>query len=323
MSKICMFSVETRKHVGGFVDNLKKGILMKRRLLYVAIVCMMGLLLASAGSFAQSNIPQMINYQGMLTDAQGEPLATAEYSISFSIFPVAEGGNSLWGPQTFENVPVVRGHFNVILGPKDESDSEIKDAFSTSETYLEIKVGTTDAIAPRQRILSTPYAIRSGEADSAISANSSMTAKISDTVVAGSITSDKMAAKQVYEVGYPEDVLTVNTDGEFRVIPNLTIQIPKTFGRPILLGLASKYANGDNPCFYRSGGGSLYLRYLRDGVPVGYVKFGGPEEYLPSSTFFCLDTPPMSETGHVYTVAVMSFNNTLTMRHFKFIAYEL
>ncbi|MCD4752998.1 MAG: tail fiber protein [Anaerolineaceae bacterium] len=111
----------------------------------------------------------MINYQGMLTDAQGNPLETMEYKLSFSIFSGPTGGAAVWGPQVFDGgsntghgakVPVVRGHFNVILGPKDTSNRDITNAFVTENAYLAITVGDGAPIAPRQRILSTPYAVR-------------------------------------------------------------------------------------------------------------------------------------------------------------------
>ena len=121
-------------------------------------------------SFAGS-VPHLINYQGMLTDAQGEPLETKEYILSFSIFSEPTDGTAVWGPQVFDGipgtghgakVPVVRGHFNVILGPKDTSISnrDIASAFVTKSAYLEIIVGDGAPISPRQQILSTPYAVR-------------------------------------------------------------------------------------------------------------------------------------------------------------------
>lgn len=97
-------------------------------------------------------VPQLINYQGYLTDKDGAPLATAEYTLSFSIYTAPTGGAAAWGPQTFNNVPVVRGYFNVIL--------PINDVFqSNATTYLQIVVNNGSPIAPRQQILSAPYAM--------------------------------------------------------------------------------------------------------------------------------------------------------------------
>jgi len=115
-----------------------------------------------------SSIPQLINYQGMLTNAEGQPLETKEYKLSFSIFNQPIGGEAVWGPQIFDGrygegrgakVPVVRGHFNVILGDKDINGRLITDAFQSNDTYLEISVENNNPISPRQKILTAPYAI--------------------------------------------------------------------------------------------------------------------------------------------------------------------
>jgi hypothetical protein len=140
---------------------------MKQYLLFTIIL----LLLAN---FVQgettSSIPQYINYQGMLTNAEGQPLETKEYKLSFSIFNQPTGGETVWGPQIFDGrygdgrgakVPVVRGHFNVILGEKDTNGRLIINAFQSKDAYLEITVENNTPVSPRQQILSTPYALQS------------------------------------------------------------------------------------------------------------------------------------------------------------------
>jgi len=107
-------------------------------------------------------VPQLINYQGRLTGADGKELPTADYKLSINLYsdPTATTTSAkVWGPQTF-NVPVGKGHFNVILGPVDEHDAKIQDAFTTSSIYLEVTVNDTSIIKPRQQVLSTPFALR-------------------------------------------------------------------------------------------------------------------------------------------------------------------
>lgn len=118
-----------------------------------------------------SSVPQLINYQGKLTDDEGQALATAEYSLSFSIYDgPLDGANLVWGAQVFDGadqmghgalVPVVQGFFNVILGPYDEDGDPIVEAFDRPDRYLEITVGDGSPILPRQQILSAPYALQS------------------------------------------------------------------------------------------------------------------------------------------------------------------
>ncbi len=44
-------------------------------------------------------VPHLINYQGRLTGADGNPLATGDYTLSFKIYNQASGGMAVWGPQ--------------------------------------------------------------------------------------------------------------------------------------------------------------------------------------------------------------------------------
>jgi hypothetical protein len=140
-------------------------------------LCVTTILLLFSFNIAQSetasSIPQLINYQGMLTNAEGHPLETKEYKLSFSIFNQPTGDEAVWGPQIFDGkyadgrgakVPVIRGHFNVILGEKDISGRIITDAFQSKDAYLEITIENSSPILPRQQILSTPFALNSKHA---------------------------------------------------------------------------------------------------------------------------------------------------------------
>jgi hypothetical protein len=141
-------------------------------------LCVTIILLLFSFNIAQSetvpSIPQLINYQGMLTNAEGQPLETKEYKLSFSIFNQPTAGEAVWGPQIFDGrygdgrgakVPVVRGHFNVILGDKDINGRLIIEAFQSKDAYLEIIIENNSPISPRQQILSSPYAVQSEKAN--------------------------------------------------------------------------------------------------------------------------------------------------------------
>jgi len=119
--------------------------------------------------FAGNSVPPLINYQGQLMDAEGtglEGIRKLEFNIYDSVEPTA---TPVWGPQVFNNVPLLNGRFNVILGATDMDGDSILTAFSTNQRFLGIKV--TDAggdlssaqeIKPRQKMLSAPFAIKSG-----------------------------------------------------------------------------------------------------------------------------------------------------------------
>jgi microcystin-dependent protein len=133
--------------------------------------------LASIGAIfsasAQDFIPKLVNYQGRLTDAGGQPLASGTYRVKFGLFnsPDPVQTNVIWGA-TY-NVVVVLGQFNLVLGASggtSDPTAAVNDlgfAFS-GDRYLQMSVLTDGAgnnlpaprvLLPRQQILSAPFAL--------------------------------------------------------------------------------------------------------------------------------------------------------------------
>ena len=135
-----------------------------------ALVCAMILVLTACGLVCAQSVPPLVNYQGLLTDANGQGLQGTT-NLEFNIYDAAVGGSNVWGPQIFSSVPVINGQFNVILGTTDTGGRSIADALSESQRFLGIKVDDGPEIAPRQQILSTPYALQA-EKHSAFSSSS-------------------------------------------------------------------------------------------------------------------------------------------------------
>jgi len=147
-------------------------------------VLLAGAILALAATIARAqtqSTPQMINYQGKLTDINGVPAATGNYTLVFNIYADKSGGSPIWGPLVFDGatttghgprIPVVNGFFNVFLGPMDTSNRPITQAFTQPTRYLGIKVTTETLVpptllelAPRQQLLCSPYALQSHDSD--------------------------------------------------------------------------------------------------------------------------------------------------------------
>ncbi len=118
---------------------------------------------------AHAAAPRKINYQGYLTNPAGSPL-TGTYSIVFSLYDAATGGNQLWTET--QSVSVDKGIFNVALG----SVTALGLTFDT-QYYLDIQVGGEQMTA-RQPLTSVGYAFSADRAES---------------VAAGSITSTSIA----------------------------------------------------------------------------------------------------------------------------------
>lgn len=101
------------------------------------------------------DVPQRINFQGRLTDANNNPL-TGNYSFSFKLYNVQTGGTELW----FESktLTVTNGYYTTNLG--DAHPIPYSVFTSTGFLWLEVGVGGV-TLTPRQRIVSNGYAISS------------------------------------------------------------------------------------------------------------------------------------------------------------------
>jgi hypothetical protein len=111
----------------------------------------------------QPSVPKMINYQGKLTDAVGNP-QNDTIDMTFRICDAAIGGTEYWN-ETQTDVIVIDGLFNVLLGSINSIDPATE--FPTGpDCYLEIIVGT-QTIIPRQRIVSNGYTFFADMADEA------------------------------------------------------------------------------------------------------------------------------------------------------------
>jgi thrombospondin type 3 repeat protein/H-type lectin domain-containing protein len=97
----------------------------------------------------------LINYQGRLMDDLGIVVG-GTVNMTFAIFDVLSGGTELWS-ETHNNVVLQGGIYNVLLGDVEALGHDI---FTDHELYLEVTVGA-EALSPRKRITSVPYAIKS------------------------------------------------------------------------------------------------------------------------------------------------------------------
>lgn len=114
-------------------------------------------LLVLLATNAIAEVPQMINYQGQLTDNAGVALDTT-VSITFTIYDDSTSAGPVW-TETQPAVQVSDGMFAVILGtvvPIDDSVFSIR-VFVDPDRFLGIAVGADPEIEPRTRLVSVPY----------------------------------------------------------------------------------------------------------------------------------------------------------------------
>jgi len=135
-----------------------------------------GLLTLATGSLhAQSMVPASMNYQGVLTDANGDPVANAapeNRNIQFRIYSQATGGTPLWGEA--QTVTVFKGQFSVVLGngtavggapSGPASFAAVFANATTPDLYFGITPQGGPEFAPRQKLLASAYALRARMAE--------------------------------------------------------------------------------------------------------------------------------------------------------------
>ncbi len=121
------------------------------------------IILVFLASLSLSEIPKMINYQGMLTDDLGDPM-TDTLDLEFGIYTQEAGGTPEWS-ETQNGVQVEKGLFNVILGGVTPLNLVFDEQY-----WLEVQVDNDTM--PRIRFTSVGYAYRALVADSALVAGS-------------------------------------------------------------------------------------------------------------------------------------------------------
>ena len=151
-----------------------------------------------------SPAPGVLNYQGQLTDAAGNPL-DANHDVTFSLYNVSEGGTALWTEaHTGANaVSVTAGLFSTLLGSITPIPSDV---MSSSPLYLGVAVSTDAEMMPRQPVSSVAYALLANDvADGAITES-----KIADGAVTtaklgtGTVTTEKIALNAVSKVVFTD-----------------------------------------------------------------------------------------------------------------------
>jgi hypothetical protein len=107
-------------------------------------------------------IPQMLAYQGKLTDTFGLPVADTTYSVAFRLYTQPTGGSPFWNET--QTVETRGGLFSTLLG----SVTPIGSMPDAGAAYLGMAVGWGLELVPRLRIVSAAYsylAARAANAD--------------------------------------------------------------------------------------------------------------------------------------------------------------
>ncbi len=151
-----------------------------KRITLVLVVLALGAMLWAAGNAAVAprevasskpqapslgaeaiTIPQMLSYQGKLTDTLGGPVPNGSYPIMLLLYTVPSGGSPFWTET--QSVTVKNGLFSVLLG----SVTPIGSLPSAGAVYLGMTVSGGPELTPRVRIVSAAYAYLTEQAANA------------------------------------------------------------------------------------------------------------------------------------------------------------
>ena len=114
----------------------------------------MSLMLLAAFAIARADVPQLVNYQGRLTDGTGSPVSDGSYSVTIALYDVASGGAPLWSET--QSITTEGGLFTTLLGTFTPFDASL---LTGTSRYLGISVGADPELSPRIRLASVPYAL--------------------------------------------------------------------------------------------------------------------------------------------------------------------
>ena len=103
-------------------------------------------------SLLLAQIPQTISYQGLLTDASGNPKPDGNYQFTFYLYESSSGGSSIWSE--VKTLAVSKGLFSTSLGDTSPFGSTI---LFDKPYWLGIKVGTEPELTPRIEMTSSSY----------------------------------------------------------------------------------------------------------------------------------------------------------------------
>ena len=123
------------------------------------------LMMCVACGTAVADVPQLLNYQGRLDDAGGNPV-TGTVSLGFGFYDAKVAGNPLYYEE--QAVTVTNGVFHVLIGSATLDGVPIA-VFDGPTVYLSVTVDGEE-LTPRQQIASVGFAFKAADAEHAATA---------------------------------------------------------------------------------------------------------------------------------------------------------
>ena len=134
-----------------------------RKLVLVLLLCsyMFSQSQQNAATIANAVVPTLFKFSGSLADVNGKPLS-GTLGITFLLYKDEQGGAPLW--METQNITLDKtGHYNAVLG-STTSQGLPTDLFASGEARWLAVQAQGQAEQPRVLLLSVPYALKAGDA---------------------------------------------------------------------------------------------------------------------------------------------------------------
>jgi len=218
----------------------------------VALILMSG--------FAYAQIPQTISYQGVLTDASGEPVTAAGVKLTFRIHTNPNNSAVLW-QEVHDNVPVENGVFNVILGSQTPLDLPFDSPY-----FLGITVGDGTELMPLIELTSSPYSLKARS--------------VADTSVTGQKIADGVVVRSLRILAADgSSVATLTDDVKLRAGNNVSLDVDGFTGEVLISAAGGGAGAGDGHSLDAADGSPVDALFVDNSGNVG-IGTSNPQRTL-------------------------------------------
>ncbi|MCC6191224.1 MAG: hypothetical protein IT318_19555 [Anaerolineales bacterium] len=111
-------------------------------------------------------VPNLVGFEGYLTDGEGDPLPDDTYDLTFRVYAVAVDGTALYTET--QTITTAGGLYSALIGAVTTLPANLFDG----ERWIGVTVDQDDELTPRTRVASVPFALNAENANTAGSAES-------------------------------------------------------------------------------------------------------------------------------------------------------